>query len=275
MHLVRVMAAAAGRDGAGRGEISGPMNASQDKSKQRRAVSLAGALLLLSSAFPCQAAPSGSPGGDVLPNALAMLPMIVAASTGNVTAMQALFAEGLPVDARDLVDNTPLLFAARYGRSELVTYLLERGADVNAQNRSGVTPLMESVRKGALDITAALLKAGADVTLTDIRHETALFDAVRYQDLAAIRLLAAWRSPLDVPNDHGYTALMYATEEAPPEIAAALVALGADPDWRGPGGRSAACLAARHHDAAMQRALGRSGTGHCAPALWADASRAR
>src|SRR3569833_2937334 len=76
-----------------------------------------------------------------------MVPMIVAASVGDVPAMQKLLAHGTALEEHDIVGTSPLIFAARYGRLALVKFLLQRGANVNAQTFSGAHALSDAVRR--------------------------------------------------------------------------------------------------------------------------------
>src|SRR3569833_1143410 len=66
-----------------------------------------------------------------------MVPMIVAASVGDVPAMQKLLAHGTALEEHDIVGTTPLIFAARYGRLALVKFLLQRGEDGGARAGGG------------------------------------------------------------------------------------------------------------------------------------------
>lgn len=152
-----------------------------------------------------------------------MVPMIVAASVGDVPTMQKLLAHGTALEEHDLVGTTPLIFAARYGRLPLVKFLLQRGANINAQTYSGANALSEAVRRGSLPVVKALLEAGADVQLRDDRRRTALFIAVGYRDLAIIDALLAHGSDIAAMNENGDTPLKRAADLGLATIVATLL----------------------------------------------------
>jgi ankyrin repeat protein len=150
------------------------------------------------------------------------LAMIIASSTGNLSALKRLFHKGMDIDHHDFTGNTPLLYAARYARIPLVEFLLQHGADVNAYTHWGTTALIEAVRKGSPTVVRELLDAGADVDQLNNRHESALFDAVKYRRLWAVNMLLNRNAQVDIRDDRGYTPLMYAVEEGQARIVAVL-----------------------------------------------------
>lgn len=153
----------------------------------------------------------------------ARVPMIVAASSGDVTGMQKLLAAGVALDERDIVGNTPLIFAARYGRLPLVEFLLRRGAAVNAQTASGATALDEAVRRPSLAVVQALLDAGADVNLRDNQQRTTLYIAVGYQSLPIVNALLVSGGDIGAADEKGDTPLMRAVDLGLTAIVTALL----------------------------------------------------
>ena len=89
-----------------------------------------------------------------------------AAEAGNLTAVQALVADGLAVSAFDELGKTPLHHAVLGEHFAVVDYLLRRGADINAQDERviGDTPLGEAARTCSLRMAMLLAAAGADPT---------------------------------------------------------------------------------------------------------------
>jgi len=181
--------------------------------------------------------------------------MIVKASIGDLPAMRIMLEQGLDIDHRDTVGNTPLLFAARYGRTPLVNYLLDHGADVDAETLSGITPLQETIRRGNMDVLRALLAAGADVAHEDQHHENALFDAVKYRSVLATRLLLERGVPSGTHNDHDITALLYAVEDNQLEIVEMLLEAGVDINDGSLQYGVALCIARQRHLERMEHYL--------------------
>ena len=93
-----------------------------------------------------KAAPAGSLGADTLeagePGKAAEL--IWAASTGDLTEIRRLIAQGVPLNAADYDRRTPLHLAAAEGRSDVAAYLLRHGADADYRDRWGTTALDEA-----------------------------------------------------------------------------------------------------------------------------------
>src|ERR1700683_5410935 len=75
-----------------------------------------------------------------------------AARAGNLKQVEALIAEGVPVDAKDSVGGTPLHYAAWAGELGVAEYLIRMGADVNARHANGATPLHYAVMGNRVDM---------------------------------------------------------------------------------------------------------------------------
>jgi ankyrin repeat protein len=135
--------------------------------------------------------------------------LMTAARTGRLGPVQALLARGAKVDARENKGQTALMWAAAEGHADVVDALLEAGADFRIALRSGFTALFFAVREGRTDVVLRLLKAGADVN--------AAMDADR----------ASAAKPLKNTNP-----LILAVENGHFELAASLLAAGANPNER-------------------------------------------
>eukprot|EP01048_Picozoa_sp_COSAG05_P024122 COSAG05_NODE_5529_length_1150_cov_3.374881_1_plen_303_part_00 len=96
-----------------------------------------------------------------------------ASKIGDVGQIQALLADGAPVNAVDGQGYTPLYCATMYGQEQAVAALLAAGAEVDRENNNGVSPLMAAARDGVTAIVGALLAAGADVSQVDEFGRTA------------------------------------------------------------------------------------------------------
>jgi ankyrin repeat protein len=111
--------------------------------------------------------------------------------------------------------RTALMCASMAGRASTVRYLLTRGADPNAEGDEGGTPLRSVAMLGnpkepRRRIVESLLAAGAN---------------------------------LNVRDQHGMTALMYAAKHGDLEMVELLISLGADPGIRSAIGAAALDLA--------------------------------
>ncbi len=150
--------------------------------------------------------------------------------------------------------NDALLLAASHGDARQVVESLNAGADPQAPNRAGVTPLLAAVFGGSVDAVRAVVERGADInhvangyrawTWTGARiplsqqaiaqaaslGDTALILAAQkgFADIAAY-LLAHGANP-KLANPQGDTPLSVAAEQGHAKIVAMLLDKGIDPN---------------------------------------------
>ena len=169
------------------------------------------ALLLDAGADPNRATPEGE------------TPLMTAARTGNPEVLRLLLTHGARVDENEAWrGQTALMWAAAEGNAAAVRVLIDAGADVAARSSRGMTALLFAARNGDLDTVQALLDGGASI------DETAM-DAVparRREEHAGE----------DLPPRLGSSVLATAIENAHYDLAAWLVAEGADLNVDGPRG---------------------------------------
>jgi ankyrin repeat protein len=89
-------------------------------------------------------------------------PIMTAARTGVVEAVELLAARGAVVDAVEAWrGQTALMWASAEGHSATVRALLHRGADFRVRSKAGFTALLFAARDGQVDALRTLLDAGA------------------------------------------------------------------------------------------------------------------
>lgn len=209
-------------------------------------------------------------------------PLSHAARSGHLEMVDLLLARGAPIDARNLAGATALYFAAEGGHLPVVQRLIERGADVKLTGHSGVSPVAAAAYAGSDAIVEALLAHGADERVPDETGKPPIVYAAARAQLDIVKRLLArnidinaryandltllmWASGADekVPeaeaikvvaylldggahiddrDARGRTALMIAAEGGRAEIAALLLARGADPSLKDKAGKRAADL---------------------------------
>ncbi|HET7607429.1 MAG TPA: ankyrin repeat domain-containing protein [Gammaproteobacteria bacterium] len=161
--------------------------------------------------------------------------LLDAAQKANATEVRALLAAGADANARAADGSTPLVYAAHFGDTQSVRALLGAKADPNLANRYGVAPMHEAALRADADLLHTLLEAGASVDLALPQGETPLMLASRTSGIAAVRLLIERGANVDVVEQwQGQTPLMYAAAHDRGEVAAALIAAGADVNARTP-----------------------------------------
>jgi ankyrin repeat protein len=209
-------------------------------------------------------------------------PLSHATRAGHLEMVDLLLARGAPIDARNLAGATALYFAAEGGRGPVARRLIERGADVNLTGPGGISPVAAAAYAGNDPIVAALLAHGAEANAPDDTGKPPIvYAAARARIDVVERLLAQnidinarYRNDLtllmwaagpdekvleahavkvveylldagahvDDRDDRGRTALMIAAEGGHAEVAALLLARGADPSLKDKAGKRAADL---------------------------------
>jgi ankyrin repeat protein len=130
------------------------------------------------------------------------------------------------------IGRLDLAEAAALDRVDRVAELLDAGADCDARTPDGFTPLHLAAFFGAPRAVALLLQRGADpgaVADNPMRIQ-ALHAAVssRHHDIAAMLIAAG--ADVNARQQGGYTPLLAAAGNGDIELAQSLLAAGADPD---------------------------------------------
>ncbi len=177
----------------------------------------AGGLSLLGSAVAEVSLPA------VMYRSNAVYSLYEAAAAHAPEVIAARLSEGAAVNMPDEQGNTALHIAARANDNDIVQLLLSGGADPMAKDAQGRIP---SALTTAEDCRMNLARAEALRT-----QEIALGDSILRHDLAAVhRAMRARLNPSAFAGDGVNTFLMLAVRENQPEIVAALLAAGANPN---------------------------------------------
>ena len=133
-----------------------------------------------------------------------------AAAQGNLTAVRAFLARGVPVDfSQGKTGRSPLTHAAQAGQVEIAKFLLERKATVDGAR--DWTPLLAAAQHGRTKLAALLLDAGADINRACgdrwWRGDTPLMLAARTNSTPCVKLLLERKADTAATNQSGQTAL--------------------------------------------------------------------
>ena len=112
-----------------------------------------------------------------------------AAYEGDVSLVESMLQEGVPVDCVGRVDQTALIHAAYFNRTDVIRLLLQKGADVNKRDRFGDTPVHAAARNNSTEAIAMLIEHGASINITNNRGDKPIDCARRYGKEAAVRML--------------------------------------------------------------------------------------
>lgn len=145
--------------------------------------------------------------------------LMTASRSGNVDAVKALIAAGAVVDAKESRrGQTALMWAAAEGHGAVISELVKAGANIHHRLDSGFTPILFAAREGRREAVKALLAAGADIN-----------DQIKTAQSSGRRLSQGGLAK------QGVSVLIMAVSNAHFELAADLLAAGADPNGNGPG----------------------------------------
>lgn len=168
-----------------------------------------------------------------------------AVHAGDTGLAAALIDAGAALDARNRYGVPPLYLAAENGDAAMVKLLLEHGTDANTALPAGETALMTAARTGDVATLVALLERGADPNRSEQwKGQTALMWAAHQNNAAAIRTLLEAGANRDGRSAAGeFSPLLFAVRAGAAEAMAALLDAGADVDEHLADGTSALVLA--------------------------------
>ncbi|XP_031633773.1 coagulation factor X-like [Contarinia nasturtii] len=116
-------------------------------------------------------------------------PLIAAAHSGDVDAVDLLISNGANVNHRNANGDTSLTTAVYFGHRRVVETLLKNGAIVNCQNFHGETGLHLAARRGNRKIADLLRTYGANINVRNHEGKTPLEVAVENGQRKVIEVL--------------------------------------------------------------------------------------
>ncbi len=174
---------------------------------------------------------------------------------GDLDKVIELLDAGADVNEADPT-GTPLIWAMFGQQAEVAKLLVDRGADPNVQT-TGWTPLVSAIKMQAPDLIDALLAAGADPNGNEALIALAAAAELDDGQLAA-RLLAAGANP-DARMSEARTALHVAAETGSAAVAQALLTAGANPNALTSSGKPALHFAVLNDNDAVAALLREAG----------------
>jgi ankyrin repeat protein len=157
-------------------------------------------------------------------------PLMIAAGTGTLDAMQILLTAGADVNAGDPSGVTPLMYGAR--DIAKVRLLIEKGARVNDKSRQGQNALLIAAStSGSIETVRLLVSKGADAKVVGAGGRTGLIAAAGANDLEMVRFFVDQGVNVNAVNQvdlSGHTALMAAAAQNNTAAVKLLLEKGAD-----------------------------------------------
>lgn len=175
-------------------------------------------------------------------NKRGMTALIPASVKGHTEIVQLLLDASANLEETWEKGGTALYESAQQGHNAIVQTLIAKGANINARLRhNGWTPLMIAVAEGHTTTAVIILESGAEVNISNNKGRTALMFAAWHGDNEITEMLLKYgANPNIIPNDdEGMTALMAATTKGYQEIVKMLLKSGADPNLKDKQGKTA------------------------------------
>jgi uncharacterized protein len=173
-------------------------------------------------------------------DAIGETPLHWLAIESDVAGVRLLIERGADVNTQDEFGNHVVYHAASVASIETLQALLAAGGDPNARTSvdDGCALYAAATRKDDPEkFVDALLAAGADLEARDSLGSTPLARCASFNNVSAIRLLAARDADLNATNNHGepvlHESIKYGSGDAGMgDVIQALLQLGADPNRR-------------------------------------------
>jgi ankyrin repeat protein len=134
---------------------------------------------------------------------------------GDVAEITKLLDQGVEVDIRDELNQTPLIAAAKVDDKNLVEMLLQKGADVNAQGNGPINALLIAKNPEVVEL---LLQHGAELEVVNHHGDTALLSAIYSNEPKNVELLLQRGADCNVKDKDGKTPLQLAQARGNTEI---------------------------------------------------------
>lgn len=96
------------------------------------------------------------------------LRLFQAIDKGNLELVKELLAEGVSINAKDSLGNSPLIKAVDDEEMVMAKFLIHKGANVNLRNTTGETALYRAVYRGNLELVKLLVEAGAETKVKTV-----------------------------------------------------------------------------------------------------------
>jgi ankyrin repeat protein len=170
---------------------------------------------------------------------------------GSLQSVKAVVARhGVEVLKKDSFMQKPVLHRALYANrdwSEKFEYLIQCGLDIDVIDAKGFTTLHHAILDLPANKVNFLIQYSPNLQIRSKSGHSPIELAVRSQDretvASVLRAMKAKQIDIDLKDDEGRTALMYAAYTSTPEIIQLLLQEGANPELRNVDGHSALDLA--------------------------------
>jgi ankyrin repeat protein len=188
--------------------------------------------------------------------------LLTAASAGDIDMLYVALEEGIEIDTRDEHGRTALLRAVEADQVHAAKILIGAGADPNALDDRHDTPWLLTGVTGSVAMLEALLPGKPDLNLVNRYGGVSVIPASERGHVEYVRRVVQTGINVNHVNNLGWTALLECVilgdgSQPYQEVAAILVAAGADPGIADKNGVDALTHARRRGQAEVAAILSR------------------
>ena len=171
----------------------------------------------------------------------------LAAIEGDGDLVRLLIGHGAKTEPITGLGDTPLVLATLHGHTAAVAAILESYPDLGV-HQQGVTAFGLAIVNQSTEIAQLLLAAGVSPVQIFKGGQTPLIISAIHGNLELVRSIVDAKVDLDIRDDSGATALMWATHRRHHRVIELLLAAGCDRTCKNPGGLAALDLAQMNRD---------------------------
>jgi len=170
---------------------------------------------------------------------------LIALENGDTIKVRTMLRQGMDPNFKNENGEPAIFVAIKSNDRIMLKLLLEYNADVNFKNSKGYTILMYCLSAGKIELAMELLKYGAlaDFNYKYAEGKTALMIAILSKDRRFFQSIVKFRQDVNLRDDYGNTALMYAAGMGIGDLVKTLLEKGAKKDIQRKDGRTALDIA--------------------------------
>ena len=181
--------------------------------------------------------------------------LMLAASSGQVPAINWLLEHGAEIEVKTDENATPLMLAVANNNTDAVLALLQHKPDVNVRTLYSETPLLAAAKNGNIDVAEALIRDSADINFADKYGATPLHYASIFGYFYLTDMLLYYQADKELKSEDGTTPLMASIWAGFADITDLLIQKGANCEKKDKQGFTPLMIAAQNGDSVIMELL--------------------
>lgn len=129
-----------------------------------------------------------------------------AVTTGDIEAVEKIFAAGVNINKKKKNGLTPLMTAAYKGHYHVAQFLIENNADINEKDKEDGTALMHAARGNHANLVRLFIDNNANINATEQKGNTAVMIAAAFGQQESLKALLEKHANISLKTNKGETA---------------------------------------------------------------------